>query len=129
MAYDDFAVVLVKTKVFDGLFGYKAVGSSVEAILPYCVLLIVFGRNRITVCFRRHGLVECGIKYCYIRLARHQFHAGTDSHQVCRIVQRSKVATLIDNRDYFVVDDNGLCDLGTSVQYAVSDRLYLVQAL
>ena len=38
--------------------------------------------------------MECGIKYCYVRNARHQFHAGIDSHQVCRIVQRTKVSVM-----------------------------------
>ena len=68
--------------------------------------------------------MECGIKYCYVRNARHQFHAGIDSHQVCRIVQRTKVSALLDNFDYFVIDDNRVCDLHSAVQNAVSDGIY-----
>ena len=63
--------------------------------------------------------MECGIKYCYVRNARHQFHAGIDSRQVCRIVQRTKVSALLDNFDYFVIDDNRVCDLHSAVQNAV----------
>lgn len=59
--------------------------------------------------------MECGIKYCYVWNARHQFHAGIDSHQVCRIVQRTKVSALLDNFDYFVIDDNRVCDLHSAV--------------
>lgn len=73
--------------------------------------------------------MECGIKYCYIRNARHQFHAGIDSHQVCRIVQRTEVSALLDNFDYFVIDDNRVCDLHSAVQNAVSDGIYFFQAL
>ena len=73
--------------------------------------------------------MECGIKYCYVRNARHQFHAGIDSHQVCRIVQRTEVSALLDNFDYFVIDDNRVCDLHSAVQNAVSDGIYFFQAL
>ena len=48
----------------DFLLGNKAVRSAVETILPYCILLIEFGRDRITICLCRHCLMECCIKYC-----------------------------------------------------------------
>ncbi len=48
-------------------------------------------------------------------------------HQVCRIVQRTKVSALLDNFDYFVIDDNRVCDLHSAVQNAVSDGIYFFQ--
>ena len=129
MAYDDLQIVVVFAKELCGSLGYEFMRSSVEAVFTDCVFLIVLFRNTVHICFRRHGLMECGIKYCYVRNARHQFHAGIDSHQVCRIVQRTKVSALLDNFDYFVIDDNRVCDLHSAVQNAVSDGIYFFQAL
>ena len=55
----------------DFLLGNKAVRSAVETILPYCILLIEFGRDRITICLCRHCLMECSIEYSYHRCSRH----------------------------------------------------------
>ena len=129
MAYDDLQIVVVFAKELCGSLGYEFMRSSVEAVFTDCVFLIVLFRNTVHICFRRHGLMECGIEYCYVRNARHQFHAGIDSHQVCRIVQRTKISALLDNFDYFVIDDNRVCDLHSAVQNAVSDGIYFFQAL
>ena len=44
----------------------------------------------------RHGLMESGIKYSYHRYAWHQFLAGTDTDQVCRVVKRCQIVALFD---------------------------------
>ena len=93
------------------------------------IFVIIFIWDRIHICFLRHSLMESCIKYGYVWLSWHQFHTCTDTHKVCRIVKRSQVTALFNNRNYFVVDDAGIGDLGSSVEYTVADSLYLVQAL
>ena len=100
-----------------------------EAVFTNFVFFIVFIRNCIHICFFRHGLMESSIKYSYVWFARHQFHTCTDPHQVCRVVQRSKVAAFFDYTEYFVIDDAGIGDFCAAVEYTVSDCFYFIQVL
>ena len=73
--------------------------------------------------------MEGGIKHCHIGLAGHQLHAGPNSHQVGRIVQRSQIAALFNYGDHLVVNHSGFRDFRSAMEYSVSDGLYFIQAL
>ena len=51
---------------------------------------LVFQWQTIQICFCRHGLMESGIKYCYLRYTWHQFAAYTDTDQVCRLCRGAR---------------------------------------
>ena len=129
MSNDYFRIFRVKTKEFDCFFRYETMRSSVETIFTYFIFIIVFFRNCIHICFFRHCLMECSIKYSYVWFTWHQFHTCTDTHQVCRVMQRTKVTALFDNRDYFIVDNTGIRDFSSTMQYTMSDCFYFVKAL
>ena len=129
MGNDDFRVVRIQSQEFNGLFGNESVRGSVDTIFTDFIFIVVFIWDRIHICFLRHRLMESCIKYGYVWFAWHQFHTCADSHKVCRIVKRSQITALFDNRNYFVIDDTGIRDLCSSVQYTVTDSFYLIQAL
>ena len=93
---------------------------SVEAVAADAVFLIILMRNRIKICFFRHGHTEGRIKYGYIRNARHRLLTGFDTHQVRRIVKRSKIKTLTDGSFYILVYLDRFGKLDAAVQYTVS---------
>ncbi len=67
----------------------KTVGGTVEAIAANLVLFIIFIRQRINVCFRRHGAVEGVVKNNNLRYAFAEHSLGCpNALQVSRIVER-----------------------------------------
>ena len=83
-------------KDFSHSLGYETVAGSVEAVTSYSVLFIIFIWKSIQICFLRHGLMECCIKYAYHRYVRHQFLTCIDTDQVCRIVKRRQIVALLN---------------------------------
>ena len=128
MANDYFGVFRVQSQEFYGTFGYEAVACTVETVSSYFVVFIVFQWQTIQICFCRHGLMESGIKYCYLRYTWHQFAAYTDTDQVCRVVQRCQIVALFYGLDYFVCDNYGRRKFFSAVYDTVSDCIYFFQA-
>ena len=85
-------------------------------------------RNCIQICFLLHGHTERGIPYCHICLARHNSLTCLNTHQICRIVQRSKVKALSDHSLHIIIHHDGLTVGGSSVKHTMSDSSDFIRA-
>ena len=97
-----------------------------EAVAADAVFLKILMRNRIHISFLRHSHTKGSIPYSYVWLSGHSLLAGLDTHQVCRVVQRSKVEALADHTLYVIIHNNGIAVYHTAVKYAVADRRNLI---
>ena len=94
---------------------------AVEAVAADLVVLVVFQRNRVQICFRRHRLMERGIKHRDHRHPGHELFAGMNAGQVRRVVERRKIRDIADGADHIVVDENCLVKPLSAVDDTMSD--------
>ena len=73
--------------------------------------------------------MECGIKYCHHRSARHQFLACTDSDQVSRVMKRCQIVALFNRLQHLICDHYRACKLFSAMYHAVSYRADFIKAL
>ncbi len=92
-----------------------------EAIPPDFIFLIIFIWQTVHICLIRHGLVKCRVEYRSHGRIRHQFPAGIDANQVCRIVQGRKVIARFYRRKHLTVDQRRLRKFFTTVHNTVSN--------
>ena len=97
MCHDDLGIFKIHAKELCGTLGYKAVACSVETVSSDLVFLIILMRQTVKICLLRHCLMKSGIEYANHRHVRHQFLAGIDTDQVCRVVKRCKIVALFDS--------------------------------
>ena len=71
VANDDLKVLIGLSSYLGSLFGYEAVGGSVETVSSYLVILIVLVGKAVKISLLRHCLMESCIEYCYHGNARH----------------------------------------------------------
>lgn len=64
-----------------------------------------------------------GIEYSNVWFAWAYFFASFNTHQVCRVVQRTQVEALADSSFNIVVDNDGFGELCAAVEYAVTIAL------
>ena len=73
--------------------------------------------------------MEGCVEYAYLGQTGHEFLHGIHTLQVCRIVQRSQVRTLLKSLQHLVGQDDGLVELLAAVHHAVAYGINLVKAL
>ena len=105
--------------------GDKAVGGAVEAVAADAVVLIVFIRYGVHIGLARHGLMKSGVKHCDHRHVAHDGLACFDAGEVRGVVQRAEGDALLDSVHDRSVNENGLRELLTAVEHAVTDSVYL----
>ena len=100
---------------------------AMEAIAPDFVFLIIFIREAVQIGLLRHGLMKGRIKDRHHRHARHDLHAGTDTDQVGRIVQRRQIAAFFDSPHHLFINQYRAGEALSSVHHAMSHRADLGQ--
>ena len=128
MAGDDLRILGRLVQELQHLAADVSVRGSVEAVTADLVLFDQLLRDRVGICLLRHGLMECGIENEDLRNSGHCVHASSDSHQVRNGMERSQIAAKLKLRDYLVVNDDRLREVGTSVDDTMADCLDLVHA-
>ena len=99
-------------------------GSAVEAVATNLVLLVELIRQSVHVMLRRHGLMERGIKYSYLRdILAHNVLARADTDQVCRVVQRSQRNASLDCLDNFIIDEDGISKVLAAVYDTMTNSI------
>ena len=86
-------------------------------------------RDCIQICFLRHSHTKSGIPYSYVCFTWHNCLTSFDSHQVCRVVQRSKIEALADYFLNVIVYYDRLAIFGSCMQYTVTNSCDLIGAL
>ena len=71
--------------------------------------------------------MESSIKNRYHRYIRHNFLAGIDTDQVCRIVKRCQIITILNGFHDLCIDHYTACKLLTAMYDTVSDCIDLCQ--
>ena len=99
-----------------------------ETISSYFVVLVIFDRKTIEICFCRHCLMESCIEYCYLRYTRHKLGAYTDTDQVCRVMKWCKVIAFFYCCDYFICDHYRFGKFLTTMYNTMSNSIYFFQA-
>ena len=102
---------------------------SMEAVTTNAVFLIVLMRNCVQISFLRHRHTKSSIPYSYVSFARHNSLTSLNSHQVSRVVQRSKIEALTDYFLNIFVYNDGLAVFGSCMQYTMSYSCDLVSTL
>ena len=92
-----------------------------EAVTADAVFFKVFMWDCVQVGFFIHAHTEGGIEYSNVWFAWAYFFASFNTHQVCRVVQRTQVEALADSSFNIVVDNDGFGELCAAVEYAVTD--------
>ena len=100
-----------------------------EAVAANIVILEVLGRNGVTVGLGGHGHVESGIEYGNLGGVGHNRLAGTNTHQVCGVMQGAQRDALLDGLDDLVIDDAGVGELHAAVEHTVANGIDLVNRL
>ena len=121
VTYDNLALFRVKLSELQNLAGYEQMAGAMEAVTTDAVFIIVLIGDCIEVCLLRHLHTESGIPYCYVRSSGHSCLACLDTHQVRRVMQRSKVEALADYALYVLVNYDRIAVNLSAVQNAVSD--------
>ena len=93
MAGDYLCALGFAAEQFYHLAGNIAVGGAVRTVTADVVLLVHFVGQRVHVGFRRHGLVERGVKYEHLRNARHYRKTSVNSLEMRTGVKRRKIVT------------------------------------
>ncbi len=114
-------------EVFAHASRHIAMACSVEAVAADSVFLVELVRQGIHVGVFRHGLVECGVEYCYLRYAGQRLLDGLNTFQVSRVVQRCQFGALHNHLLYLRCDKYRFVELLSAVHHAVSDSVYLLQ--
>ena len=96
------------------------------AVTAYTVFLIHIIRNTVHINLLFHRLMECCVKHKHLRGIGHCSSTTLYAHNMCRGVKGRVCYTLLKNRHYLVTNENRACEIGTSVDNAVTDRLNLI---
>ena len=99
-----------------------------EAVSSDFIFFVVFIRQGIHICSFRHCLMECRIKYCYLRYAGHDFLACMDTDKVCRVMQGCKLAAFFDRFDNFWCDYYRVCEVFAAVYNTMANRIDFLHA-
>ena len=110
--------VLLAEKLY-GSAANEAVRGAVEAVTADLVLLIVLVGNAVHINVIGHSAVEAGIKYRNLR-NRHDLLTLYDTLEVRGVVERAKVAALLDDSLYLVGNENRAGKLLTAVKNSVT---------
>ncbi len=82
-----------------------AMGRAVKAVAPDLVTAIVLVRNPVNVGDVRHGGMKGGVEHGHLWHAiAKQFHAGADTFNVGRIVQRRQLDAVLDAGEHLILD-------------------------
>ena len=81
---------------------------AVESVTPHHELGVCFIGQAIQERFRRHGLVERGVKYEHLRNARHYRKTSVNSLEMRTGVKRRKIVTKLKLCQNIVVKQHGL---------------------
>ena len=99
---------------------------AVEAIAADLIVLVVFVRDGIGVCHRRHGLVERSVEHSDLGNAVAQSGlAGVDADDVGRVVQGSQGVAAFDGLHDFIGDEDGGGECFAAMNHTVADSVDL----
>ena len=73
--------------------------------------------------------MECGVEYCHLGHCRESSIYCLDAEEVCRIVERSQIAALLNHLKNLIVDDAGIKELHAAMQHPMADGLDFTQVL
>ena len=129
MTSDDFLSLRLHAKEFANTLRNITVGSSVETITAYTILLIKFIRNSIHVGMLRHSLVESCIEYTNLRNIGQNGSNCIYTFQVGRIMKRSQVIASSKSSQHFRSQPYRLAELFASMHHTVTHSVNFIQRL
>src|SRR5215467_11708836 len=101
-----------------------------ESVTTNVVARIEVIRQRIEIGVVRHGLVEGRIKYGHFGHFRaEELPRGSNGCKVIGVVKRRQVNAFFDAIQYFVRNQSRIAEKFTSMNHAMSDRLYILEGV
>ena len=102
-------------------------GRTMEPIFADAVLLVVFVRDRVHICFCRHGLEEGCVEHRHLRGVRHELLACSDASDRSLVVKRSKFCQLFDLCDNVIIDEGRAIEVFATMHDTMPNRADLVE--
>ena len=98
-----------------------------EAIATNAILLVQLVGNGIHESLRRHGLMEGGVEYAYLRQAGHQLLHSVHTLQVGGVMEGSQIRALLKHLQHLVGKDHALVELLATVHHAMTYGINLAE--
>ena len=100
-----------------------------EAVAADVIIFVVLGGDGVPVSLGGHGHVEGGIKHGNLGGVGHHRLAGTNAHQVGRIVEGSQRNAVLNGLDALIVDDAGVGELHAAMEHPMANGIDLIHGL
>ena len=95
-----------------------------KSIFSYFQICIIFIWKCVHICFWKHRLMKCSIKYYYIFFIRKKFLHNFYSHYICRIMQRGECWHFFKIFYNFIIYNYRIVIIFSTMNNSMSYRIY-----